>query len=300
VGTYATSGSDPWYVEFYLNAGTKNYFCMYKYQNGEGNIPCQYSIKVTYLKPDLRIEEVEPDSVCVGSTVDFSVTVRNSGGDMVKGESFVVTMAIEGTDIAYSTDCTTSLDKNKRTVINFTEIDGLNLRSLPKGKHKITITVDDKNNIDETNEVNNTLIKDFYVEDYGNNKESATPIELGKKISGEMDYRYDYDYFAFTPDSDGNYVATLSNTENMCIRLRDNTGTSLKYITSKPLTLNYDLVAGNTYYFELSQNSNYLTEDYDFIVTKDDYGNDMNSAKAIKSGDKFNGKMDYNGDVDYF
>jgi hypothetical protein len=293
--TYPSNGSSPWYVESYLYAGTKNYFHMSKYDKGEGNIPCQYSIKVTYLKPDLSIYSTEPNSDCVGNSTTYTVEVVNNGGDMIEGQSFVVTLLVEGTDIVLSTECSTLLAKNKTVTIEFPKQAGFDLSTLTKGQYIINVKVDDQNTIDESNETNNSVSKYFFIEDYGNTKESATEIKLGAKVSGKMDYSSDYDYFKFIPESDANYVM-LSSDENIKFDLYDGNGKGLKYGYS---LVPYKLIAGNTYYIRLYNKSGLIT-DYEFVLEKEDYGNEINFATPIKVEDKIIGKIDYKNDWDYF
>ncbi|NLL05588.1 MAG: hypothetical protein GX270_07335 [Clostridiaceae bacterium] len=293
--TYPSNGSSPWYVESYLYAGTKNYFHMSKYDKGEGNIPCLYSIKVTYLKPDLSIYSTEPNSDCVGNSTTYTVEVVNNGGDMIEGQSFVVTLLVEGTDIVLSTECSTLLAKNKTVTIEFPKQAGFDLSTLTKGQYIINVKVDDQNTIDESNETNNSVSKYFFIEDYGNTKESATEIKLGAKVSGKMDYSSDYDYFKFIPESDANYVM-LSSDENIKFDLYDGNGKGLKYGYS---LVPYKLIAGNTYYIRLYNKSGLIT-DYEFVLEKEDYGNEINFATPIKVEDKIIGKIDYKNDWDYF
>ncbi|NLL05589.1 MAG: hypothetical protein GX270_07340 [Clostridiaceae bacterium] len=87
----------------------------------------------------------------------------------------------------------------------------------------------------------------------------------------------------------------MNSDETVWIFLYDSKGERLKYSSNG--YLNYDFITDNTYYISLSYNNS--ATGYDFVITKDDFGNDINSSTSVKAG-KTNGKIDYYKDYDYF
>ncbi|HEY9060732.1 MAG TPA: S8 family serine peptidase [Pseudobacteroides sp.] len=95
-------------------------------------------------------------------------------------------------------------------------------------------------------------------DDHGNTKENATPIELGKEVSGVFHDSNDYDYFKFTPKTTGIYVIKIYRS-NYTPEFYNNEG----YPAGSGTNNDYHFEAGKVYYLRTGTDNN---RDYRFIV----------------------------------
>ncbi len=92
-------------------------------------------------------------------------------------------------------------------------------------------------------------------DDYGNTIETATAIQLGNDILGNINYQYDNDYLSFVAPVEGNYTITCSSNSKHYknIYLYDDKGTVLiSNNTYYSVDLKRNLSASKTYYIRIN------------------------------------------------
>ncbi|KNY25311.1 hypothetical protein [Pseudobacteroides cellulosolvens] len=149
-------------------------------------------------------------------------------------------------------------------------------------------------------------------DDYGNLSQSASDIKLDLDIKGKLDHYFDCDYFKFTPSVSGAYrlsdIRATYTDDGSYYPAFDSlvgiTGTESHLVEAKnPIESEiwFYLYKGNTYYIYLKGPGCLL--DYSFKLkgpTPDDFGNTISYSKTIVPGEKVEGKIEFNSDIDFF
>ncbi len=264
----------------------------------------------TYLKPDYKVEKIEINQIRIKNSISFkvSVTIKNIGADMLDYAPLTTRWGIYELDntpvsgIALPSDQQLVMLSKNEQVVSYLIID-----SFKKGKYKITIDVDKRNEVNELDETNNSLSEVFYVEDDGNTEESATPIELGVKNSGKIDCEDDVDYFKFTTKEAGLYLLEgIEDSDVFLILYKENEEWPIDFCLygdkfSIPRE-GFELAADTTYYLKVCNNNSNMLDTYEFCISKktDDYPDVFELAKTVKIEESISGSIDYTGDIDFF
>jgi len=149
------------------------------------------------------------------------------------------------------------------------------------------------------------------IDDYGNDRSTATTIYPGSSLSGSINYGNDLDYFRVTPTVTGSYTIYTSGSTDTYGFLYDYYGNILAQnddTDGRNFSITYYLTAYETYYICVKHYSTTGTGYYTLFVsgapsttpTNDDYGNDRSTAANILIGSPVSGNIDYGGDLDFF
>ena len=145
------------------------------------------------------------------------------------------------------------------------------------------------------------------VDDHGNNTDTATFIQIGDSIPGEINYAGDIDYFKFVPTVSGPYVIESTGPTDLTGTLQ-NVATAYDISsTDKNFRMVQALNAGQTYYLYV-HHANYNDKDtaktgeYSIRISAgtDDHGNSYDSATILEIGTQIEAVKESEGDFDYF
>ncbi|MDP4180328.1 MAG: dockerin type I domain-containing protein [Bacillota bacterium] len=150
------------------------------------------------------------------------------------------------------------------------------------------------------------------IDDNGNTFEDAKKVKLDEKISGNLNYMIDVDYFSMTPSVDGTYCIDDFSMTNSSGNYSD-LSSVLTVVDSvyKPIDVCYynsnkahfSFFKGTTYYIRITNINLNRLFDYSFSVhgpIKDDAGNTKENAKEIQPDTQIQCSADYYYDVDFF
>ena len=154
-------------------------------------------------------------------------------------------------------------------------------------------------------------LKISYKDDYLNDKEHATLVQVGTGKEGRIDYAGDIDMFRFIPDETAYYTmesisnfdtyGILYNASGEQIAFNDDGSQNGESTNSRDFCIKYALIKNTTYYIAVKASSPLATGDYTFkIYHKDDYGGVISSAHDISGSYMTEGSVDYFGDTDAF
>jgi RHS repeat-associated protein len=150
------------------------------------------------------------------------------------------------------------------------------------------------------------------VDDYGNDNASASAMQLGVDMQGEINYACDVDVFKFTPAADGSYIFESTGDTDTYGILYNSSGSSLASnydasASNKNFYFAVSLTANQTYYLNV-RHQNYSDKDtagtgsYHARVTlgMDDHGNNFDNSTQIQVEDTVYGNMESSNDIDMF
>lgn len=143
------------------------------------------------------------------------------------------------------------------------------------------------------------------VDDHGSNFDSATLIDVGEEVTGNIESSGDNDYFMFVPSNDGMYTIESLGDSDVYGYLYNSMQGYIKDSNNNGLGNNFYMVsylkAGQTYYIRV-YNYRGGTGEYRVKVTEaaDDYGNDNVSASPIQLGIDLSAEINYACDLDVF
>ncbi len=145
------------------------------------------------------------------------------------------------------------------------------------------------------------------VDDHGNSTDTATFIQIGDNVPGEINYARDYDYFKFVPAVSGPYVIESTGTTDLTGTLQNVTTAYDISSTDKNFRMVQALNAGQTYYLYV-YHANYSDKDtaktgeYSIRISAgtDDHGNSFDSATTLEIGAQIEAVKESDGDFDYF
>ena len=142
-------------------------------------------------------------------------------------------------------------------------------------------------------------------DDHSNSRSGTTRIGIGEETAGTLEYERDVDYFMLEGDAKEIYRidVTLGTLEYSDLDLYDSNGE--RFVINEhrrarmAARLDWQAVETTSYYVRVS---GYGTGSYTLTVTTvaDDHGNDMNTATPLETGVTAKGRMDHDGDLDYF
>lgn len=139
-------------------------------------------------------------------------------------------------------------------------------------------------------------------DDHGNSTSTATGLSIGSTLYGTIDYGGDEDYFRFTAPTSGSYTIESTGSTDMYGHLLNSSGSELASNDdgkAPNFSINYNLMAGQTYYVRARHYSSSGTGSYGVKVTAFDEGNDFATATTIGTG-YTTGSIGAAGDLDFF
>lgn len=144
-------------------------------------------------------------------------------------------------------------------------------------------------------------------DDYGNDNNTSTFIQVGDIVSGEVNYQNDYDYFRFVPALSGPYVIESFGDTDVTGTISGVTTSYDISTTNKNFKISQALNGGQTYYLYVYHANNNDkdtpgTGAYSFKISAgaDDHGNTFESATPIETGAEIQAVNETSGDYDYF
>ena len=143
-------------------------------------------------------------------------------------------------------------------------------------------------------------------DDHGNHRTAATAIVVGENVSGYTNYDGDVDYFRFTADTDRPYRIQVEsrdlnhwgtylydpNGSNLSLPLLTTTEDSTSWFTWKA-------TGREVYYISVSGWDRIGAYTLTVVPLIDDHGDSATSATALAAGKSVEGRIDYQGDMDY-
>ncbi len=145
------------------------------------------------------------------------------------------------------------------------------------------------------------------VDDHGNSTDTATFVQIGDNIPGEINYARDFDYFKFVPAVNGPYVIESTGTTDLTGTLQNGTTAYDISSTDKNFRMVQALNAGQTYYLYVyhagySDKDTAKTGEYSIRISAgtDDHGNSFDSATILEIGAQIEAVGESDGDYDYF
>jgi len=139
-------------------------------------------------------------------------------------------------------------------------------------------------------------------DDHGNDKSSATSIEVTETANGEIENLDDEDWFSFSAIADVDYVISASRktVSNLYLYLYDTNGTTVidSDIGGGAGTLAWTCTKSGTYYIMLNGGSG--TGTYSLTVTGDQHGDDYTTATRVSVGSSTSGIIGNEYDIDFF
>ena len=143
--------------------------------------------------------------------------------------------------------------------------------------------------------------------DYGNGRDSATPVTSGTAITGNIDPGTDEDWFSIqvtfndittltaTTTGSTDTIGELYDSDGDQLAMDDNGGTDTNFNVS------YNITTTGTYYVRvLSSGSGTGMYSLTVTSTSSDYGNGRDSATMVTSGTAITGNIDPGTDEDWF
>jgi hypothetical protein len=147
-----------------------------------------------------------------------------------------------------------------------------------------------------------SITVDTYADDYANSYEGATPATVGgAAVDGEMEVKYDEDWFSFDALEDTSYSLELSASSIFAyITVYDTNGTT--YLTSNSRGLGWTCPTGasGTYYFRITGSDETGSYSVTLDTYTDDHGNDYTTATSVAVGSLTSGEIDVYNDYDWF
>ncbi len=142
-------------------------------------------------------------------------------------------------------------------------------------------------------------------DDHANSRSGTTRIAVGQETAGTLEYEGDVDFFMFEGEAKEIYRidVTLGTLEYSDLDLYDSNGERFAINEHRrarmAARLDWQAVETAPYYVRVS---GYGTGSYTLTVTTvaDDHGNDMNTATPLETGVTAKGRIDHDGDLDYF
>lgn len=147
-----------------------------------------------------------------------------------------------------------------------------NISSLPTGNYQYTVKAyDAAGNISTAS--NPLNIEITTPDDFGNDYNSASTIELGSEINGGINFAGDSDWFKFVPSSSGSYYFYTTGSTNTYGHLYDNNVNQLSYNDDCEDDLNFvikqDLIADQTYYVKVRHSNSSGIGNYTLRIEKE-------------------------------
>ncbi|MCB4773721.1 MAG: PPC domain-containing protein, partial [Sulfurovum sp.] len=147
------------------------------------------------------------------------------------------------------------------------------------------------------------LVSHFALDDHANSRSRATPINSNSTTAGRIDRAGDADWFKIQIPSRGTLVVETTGSTDTSGVLYDVDGTEIasnndSNASNHNFRIKYNVTAG-TYYVKVSASSiGHYTLIPQFI--SDDYGNTISTATSINLNSTKQGRIEVNGDEDYF
>ena len=154
-------------------------------------------------------------------------------------------------------------------------------------------------------------------DDHGNHRTAATAIAVGENIGGYTNYDGDVDYFRFTADADQPYRIQVesrdldhwgtylydSNGRNLSLGLRNTTEDPTGWFTWKApgrrRWFTWKAPGQEVHYISVSGWDRTGAYTLTVVPLIDDHGDSATSATALAAGKSVDGRIDYQGDMDY-
>lgn len=159
------------------------------------------------------------------------------------------------------------------------------------------------------------LLVNNVTDDHGNNIASATPLQLGTILDGNIEVIGDGDFFSFIAPEDGYYIIQSLYPEGSdsldvvtkCY-LYDSNGVLLETDEGNTFSFARSFIKGYKYYFKVCSEDSHYGVEYNTgryriqvrLYSWDDYGNDFGTATPISTDTVINGSIEYTGDEDIF
>ena len=141
-------------------------------------------------------------------------------------------------------------------------------------------------------------------DDHGNDRETATPINVGEGVEGSIDYEYDSDNFSFAAEEGQLYRVeiTLGTLGAGSVILKSETEWESSSQDPQNPVDTWKASESGIYYIEVTgdEGSGVGTYTLTLSLTVDDHGDDSESATAINVNEDVDGVIDYWNDVDVF
>ena len=154
-------------------------------------------------------------------------------------------------------------------------------------------------------------------DDHGNHRTAATAIVVGENVSGYTNYDGDVDYFRFTADTDRPYRIQVEsrdlnhwgtylydpNGSSLSLPLLTTTEDSTSWFTWKTMGqrrwFTWKAPGREVYYISVSGWDRIGAYTLTVVPLIDDHGDSATSATALAAGKSVEGRIDYQGDMDY-
>ena len=141
------------------------------------------------------------------------------------------------------------------------------------------------------------------IDDHGNDRDSATPIDIGTMVAGDIETSEDDDYFSILVPGAGTLTAMSTGMTDTLGYLYDSDGNELASdISTGNFNISpYKTTGTGTYYVRVRGFGGDGGE-YGLIVTfiPDDHGSDIAHATRVTSGTTVAGNIETSDDQDYF
>lgn len=153
-----------------------------------------------------------------------------------------------------------------------------------------------------------TSIIELGEDEYGNDMESATPLELPVHAQGNFLTPGDVDYVKINMESSGFLTASTSGDTDTYGVLLDEQGNTLAEDDDSGSGKNFvfgKILESGTYYIRITdfypEKCGFYDLDITFFQVDDDYGSDIGEAEEITLlGKSISGSIEYGGDIDFF
>lgn len=144
-------------------------------------------------------------------------------------------------------------------------------------------------------------------DEYGDEMDSATPLELPVHTMGNFLAPGDVDYVKINMENSRFLTASTSGGTDTYGVLLDEQGNTLAEDDDSGNGKNFvfaKILKPGTYYIRITdfypEKCGFYDLDITFIQVTDDYGSDMGEAEEIILGEPISGNIEYGGDIDFF
>ncbi|WP_010248625.1 dockerin type I repeat-containing protein [Acetivibrio cellulolyticus] len=136
-------------------------------------------------------------------------------------------------------------------------------------------------------------------DDYGNDTESSSEIQIGSIVTGNLISTDDIDYFSFVPEKTGAYKLNLVSPHCYNLIITDSNGEQIHN-----LACYFNLTRDQKYYIKVwNEDSSKVLSYYDFSITgplEEDYGDTISTSQSVYTNQNIQGSIYHSGDYDIF